>query len=69
LTPHQPYGPGAICDDCGHFAGRHNASGCNTADLVAAGVRDQPCECPAMLWELQRWPRPWLPAPAGLESV
>jgi hypothetical protein len=62
----QPYGPGGICDECGHFAGRHAEDGCDTADLVLAGIRKKPCKCKGMLWLGVRWPRPWLPAPDGL---
>jgi hypothetical protein len=57
----QPYGPGAICSDCGHFAGRHAEHGCQ-------GFPDKPCPCPAFLWNAVRWPRPWLPAPEGQRS-
>jgi hypothetical protein len=57
-TPEQPYGPGAMCDECGHFAGRHDEDGCT-------GV-SKPCTCAGMLWLGTRWPRPWLPAPEGL---
>jgi hypothetical protein len=56
--PEQPYGPGAICEDCGHFAGRHREQGC-------PGVSGH-CDCPAMQWLGVRWPRPWLSAPEGL---
>jgi hypothetical protein len=59
-VPMQPYGPGAFCDDCGHFAGRHDPGGCS-------GV-SEPCPCLAMLWRGYRWPRPWLPAPEGTKS-
>lgn len=57
--PEQPYGPGAICEACGHFAERHAPapSGCG-------GIKG--CDCTAMLWQGVRWPRPWLPAPDGL---
>jgi hypothetical protein len=65
-TPEQPYGPGGICDDCGHFAGRHGPDGCDTSDLVAKGIRKKPCSCKGMLWLDVRWPRPWLPAPEGM---
>lgn len=65
-SPEQPYGPGAICDECGHFANRHGEHGCDTSDLVASGIRMTPCECAGMLWLGERWPRPWLPAPEGL---
>lgn len=56
--PAHPYGPGAFCDGCGHFAARHDQNGCS-------GVYG-PCKCKAMLWEGHRWPRPWLAAPEGL---
>jgi hypothetical protein len=59
--PEQPYGPGAICEDCGHFGGRHDENGC---DAKWAG----PCNCAGMLWLGHRWPRPWLPAPEGLAA-
>lgn len=60
-APEQPYGPGAICDDCGHFAERHNPEGCHFPRPA-----DNPCRCAGMLWLDVRWPRPWLPAPRGL---
>lgn len=66
MVPEQPYGPGAVCDDCGHFAGRHGEDGCVVDDLIAAGVRTEPCPCAGMLWLGVRWPRPWLAAPDGL---
>lgn len=76
--PEQPYGPGAMCDDCGHFAMRHGPEvrqgkknklpGCDTRDLVNAGIRDKPCPCRGMLWLGVRWPRPELPAPEGLKQ-
>lgn len=56
--PVQPYGPGAICEECGHFSGRHDEDGC-------PGVLNA-CACKGMLWLGTRWPRPWLPAPEGL---
>jgi hypothetical protein len=56
--PEQPYGPGAICAQCGHFAGRHDQTGCS-------GVK-KTCDCVGMLWMGLRWPRPWLPAPEGM---
>jgi hypothetical protein len=58
--PVQPYGSGAFCEACGHFAGRHGAEGC--------AWPNKPCPCTAMLWLGYRWPRPWLPAPEGLRS-
>lgn len=57
--PVQPYSPGALCETCGHFAGRHGPEGCLWIDG---------CLCKAMLWLDVRWPRPWLPAPEGLIS-
>ena len=38
-------GPGAICDACGHFAGRHQG-------LVCLFPRDagHECACPGMTW-------------------
>lgn len=58
--PEQPYGPGAFCGTCGHFAERHGPDGCT-------GVK-KPCRCEVMQWNGYRWPRPWLPAPEGLRS-
>jgi hypothetical protein len=60
-TPEQPYGPGAVCDDCGHWAARHNSQGCDTTDLVARGIRKKPCDCPAFLWKGTRWSEPSRP--------
>lgn len=56
---------GGFCEGCGHFAGRHDETGCHF---------DRPdpqpdCDCTAMLWQDRTWPRPWLPAPAGLIAV
>jgi len=53
-----PYGPGALCEECGHFAARHGAGGCT-------GVTAS-CGCAGMRWLGVLWPRPWLPAPDGL---
>lgn len=57
--PVQPYGPGALCETCGHFAGRHDQDGCG-------GFPNKPCRCTVMLWCKVAWPRPWLAAPDGL---
>jgi hypothetical protein len=75
----QPYGPGAICSNCGHWAHRHGPEvregkrgrlpGCDVSDLIAKGIADKPCRCRGMLWDGQRWPRPWLPAPEGLRCA
>ena len=59
--PVQPHSPGAFCEQCGHFAGRHGPDGCG-------GFPDMPCTCPGMLWVGVRWPRPWLAAPDGLRA-
>jgi hypothetical protein len=56
----QPYGPGAVCETCGHFAERHDADGCHWPD--------RHCDCRVMRWEAVSWPRPWLPAPEGLTA-
>jgi hypothetical protein len=66
------YGPGAMCDDCGHFAARHDESGCHGVVFAVGcrlgdgGTEAEPRACPGMLWMGKRWPRPWLPAPDGL---
>lgn len=68
------YGPGAICDDCGHFAARHGEDGC--AGVVPetgcrfgeGGTEANPKKCEGFLWQGRRWPRPWLPAPEGLTT-
>lgn len=60
--PQRPYGPGAFCDGCGHFASRHGPEGC-------MGFPDKPCRCPSMLWNGYRWPRPWLGPPEGLRPA
>lgn len=65
-APEQPYGPGAICEDCGHWAHRHGPAGCDTADLIDAGIRTEPCSCRGFLWLGQRWADPSKPAPIGL---
>jgi hypothetical protein len=62
--PEQPYGPGALCEECGHFACRHNPEGCQFPRPA-----DDPCRCSGMLWHGVRWPRPWLAAPAGLREA
>lgn len=63
--PEQPYGPGAICDRCGHFASRHDQDGCRGVTRGCAyGCADKP-----FLWRGAEWPRPWLPTPEGLVSA
>jgi hypothetical protein len=49
---------GGFCEDCGHFAGRHDSDGCHWDGYE--------CGCPGMKWHDLRWFRPWLPAPEGL---
>lgn len=67
--PEQPYGPAAICDTCGHFAGRHDEKGCrgmnDDYDCHCAPRRGH---CQGFLWKGVIWPRPWLPAPEGLKA-
>lgn len=56
----QPYGPGAICDECGHFAARHDEDGCHGVDPAKGcrfGKRRKPCK--GMMWQGTRWLRPW----------
>lgn len=65
-APEQPYGPGAFCDTCGHFAARHGEDGCLFPGGCKHGkVEGQPCT--VMTWQGIEWPRPWLPAPEGLK--
>ena len=46
-----PYGPGAICEDCGHFAGRHAGLGCLfPPESRFPPHRGQPCPCRGMQW-------------------
>jgi len=46
-----PYGPGAICEDCGHFAGRHAGLACLfPPESLAAPNTGQPCPCAGMAW-------------------
>ena len=62
--PEQPYGPGAMCDTCGHFAARHDEVGCH----FDRKPPQTDCGCAVMRWLGVEWPRPWLPAPAGLSK-
>lgn len=48
-------GPGGICDDCGHFAGRHYDGACDTGNLYSAGTPRRPCRCAGFLWLGQRY--------------
>lgn len=57
--PEQPE-PGSICDECGHFALRHNQDGCHFPRK-----KGPPCDCQGFSWLGNRWPRPWLAASAG----
>jgi hypothetical protein len=38
-------GPGGICEECGHFACRHQDSQC------LFPRENNPCECQGMLWQ------------------
>lgn len=58
--PEQPYGPGAWCGTCGHFAARHDETGCHCEDLIAGGQRTGDCTCKVFTWMGYEWPRPWL---------
>ena len=62
----QPYGPGAMCEHCGHFACRHDMDGCSFERAWRGGSENDVCDCKAMLWFGVCWPHPWLPAPEGL---
>lgn len=55
---------GGTCETCGHFAGRHNETGCQFPRPAA-----NPCTCKVMRWNATDWPRPWLPAPDGLSPA
>lgn len=41
---------GGFCDECGHIAGRHTATGC-------PGIKN-PCDCRGLLWLGHRWAVP-----------
>jgi hypothetical protein len=68
----QPYGPGALCGDCGHMAARHDEDGCHGVDPAVGcrfsgkGTEKRPKKCSAFLWNGVRWPRPW--ESSGYES-
>lgn len=54
--PTPPYGPGAICEECGHFAGRHGVAGCEfPAESRSGEDRGTPCGCSGLLWLGHRW--------------
>lgn len=42
-------GPGGICEDCGHFACRHDGAECHFPRPA-----DNPCTCGGMLWQGRR---------------
>lgn len=61
------YGPGGICETCGHFAGRHDEEGCRgMKDDYDCHCAPKKRDCKVFRWVGQDWPRPWLPAPEGL---
>ena len=56
---------GGFCDECGHYAVRHNQDGCQGVD-PAEGCRfgkgftkKNPKKCTVMVWNGVYWPRPW----------
>jgi hypothetical protein len=61
----QPYGPGALCGDCGHIAARHGEDGCSGVfpergcQFGDGGTEKRPKKCVAFLWNGVRWYRPW----------
>jgi hypothetical protein len=62
-----PYGPGAICDDCGHFAARHDEEGCHGVPEIGracthGGGENTGKPCTAMLWRGIRWLNPGIRA-------
>lgn len=61
--PVQPE-PGGTCDECGHYAARHDEKGCH----FPRPPETSPCTCQAMVYAGVTWPRPWLPAPEGLRA-
>jgi hypothetical protein len=64
------YGPGAICDTCGHFAAHHDEHGCHGVTQPKGcvyGIDGQPCG--VFRWQGRDWPRPWLPEPEGLATM
>lgn len=64
-APEQPYGPGALCGDCGHMAFRHDEDGCHGVDpevgcrFGGRGTEKNPKQCKGMLWMGVRWAKPW----------
>lgn len=59
-------GPGGFCDTCGHFAARHDESGCHFPRPA-----DNPCLCGVFVWAGVAYPRPWEPSthPAPTEDA
>lgn len=60
IEPEPPYGPGALCGECGHFAARHDETGCHGIPAIGqcthGAVMLQPCT--GMVWNGVRWPDP-----------
>jgi hypothetical protein len=60
-----PYGPGAICETCGHFASRHDKDGCHGVDPEVGcrygkrGTDKHPVQCKVFLWQGLKYPEPW----------
>lgn len=60
--PAPPYGPGAICEECGHFAGRHGDGDCQFPREPGHG-----CRCAGLLWLGVRWRVPATGLPVRAE--
>lgn len=56
---------GGFCDECGHYAARHDEAGCHGVDpkkgcLFGKGAtKRNPKPCSVMMWDGVAWPRPW----------
>lgn len=52
---------GGFCDTCGHYAARHDESGCHGTDPAKGCVYGdkQGRPCTVMRWAGVDWPRPW----------
>lgn len=49
VTSLYEHGPGGICEECGHFAIRHDDTACHFPRNELNPPKP-PCECKGMLW-------------------